>query len=246
MPCSHSENKTIVEERDTIKQHSTGVVKRLAGNIVVAFVDVDEVEVDEDLKLQALESALGKIDLKTRRRLDGLNVYLSPAVRCIAFLGTAQGRRTYTIFLGPQMLTKTAVMQTEAVSHVKGGTGHGRGVADQQYDAMRKPVLSPTRLVMGKDAYQTTKIAAKAMAVIVHEFGHLLHEANDPKKYWRLKKTDRDLVKDEFHTAMKVSQYALNGKLEFVAEVFTGRMFGAIYPPDVLSLYKSCGGIEIF
>jgi hypothetical protein len=40
--CEHTENDNIVEERNRIRQHSAGVVRRLAGNVVVVFVDVDE------------------------------------------------------------------------------------------------------------------------------------------------------------------------------------------------------------
>jgi hypothetical protein len=145
------------------------------------------------------------------------------------------------------MLRKTPTVQTGAATGVKGGIGQDRGVADQRYDAMRKPLVSPARLIMGKDAYQAAKVSAKATAVIEHEIGHLLHEANDPQRYWAFKKGVRnDLVKGEVDSAMKVSQYATRNKLEFVAEVFTGRMFGTIYPPDVLSLYRDSGGIEIF
>src|ERR1043166_5968722 len=219
MSCDHHDNDCIGEEQSKIKQHHAGVVRQIAGNTV--FVDVDEAH--EDIKVQALEAALAKLDVKTRRRLDGLNVYLGPAVRCVAYCGTLHGGRTYTIFLGDQMLIKTATLQTEAATGVKGGVGKGRGVADQRYDAMRKSKLSPARLMMGKDAYQTTKIAAKAMAVIVHEFGHLLHEANDPNQYWRLKNAKNDRLRDgEVQTATKVSYYPIDkqSRLEFVAEVF--------------------------
>jgi hypothetical protein len=133
---------------------------------------------------------------------------------------------------------------------VKGGYGAAeRGVADQQYDAKRKSVLNPSRIFSSKESYQAAKVNAKAVAVIVHEFGHLLHERLSSKAFWDLKqeKNVEGAANDRppANLAMLVSQYATKSKLEFTAEVFTGLIYGRHYAAPVIAQYQAYGGVDV-
>ena len=46
-------------------------------------------------------------------------------------------------------------------------------------------------------------------------------------------------------TASKVSEYATSQEIEFVAETFTGLVYGKKYDDDVMGLYKDLGGPEV-
>jgi hypothetical protein len=70
-------------------------------------------------------------------------------------------------------------------------------------------------------------------AVVVHEIAHNLHERQSPGYFW-------DEAKEMPNVEVartKVSQYSAVNRLEFVAEVFTGRAYGITYSNDVNSLY---------
>lgn len=87
-----------------------------------------------------------------------------------------------------------------------------------------------------------------------HELGHLRHQecANN---YKQMKKIEEFIdepvstITEEFvtntqiqETAKKVSDYAPESPLEFVAEVFAQLMEGKKFPDDVMALYKKYGG----
>ena len=248
MACEHDENASIATEKARLTKLERREPQRIAGTPVQ--LEVDATETCEQLKLTALGEAIGLVHARTGHLPGALSLYLGAPCRCIAYLGEDGGSRSYVMFLGDQMLVKTPVAQTEKQTGVKGGYGTAdRGVADQQYDAQRRNVLSPVRLMMGKEAYQGAKLHSKAVAVIVHELGHLFHEANDSEKYWALKtqKNVEGAANDRppADLAIQVSQYAAKSKLEFVAEVFTGLVYGKVYSPAVMSKYSEYGGMAM-
>jgi len=249
MACDHDENDDIQSELGRL----TGPVARtpaprIAGTPITLYVD--STEANEQLKLDALDEALGLVHARTGERFDGLTVYLGGPCRCIAYAGESGGDRSQVLFLGDQMLVKTATAMSEKASGVKGGYGAAeRGVADQRYDDQRKNVLNPTRLFASKASYQAAKLHAKAVAVIVHEFGHLLHERLHSGTFWNLKreKNVEGAANDRppATLAVQVSQYATKSKLEFTAEVFTGLIYGKHYAPAVISQYQEYGGVDV-
>lgn len=243
--CDHDENADIGSELARLTNPLQRKAVRIGGTAIDLHVSADETA--EQLKLDALEDALGLVLARTGIQLPALKLYLGANCRCIAYMGEAGGNRDYVLFLGDQMLHKTPVAMSEKASGVKGGYGtQERGVADQRYDAMRKKVLSPSRTFMGKDKYQARKVNAKAIAVIVHEMGHILHENGGGRQFWALKRNwgeeggggDRPPA----NLAVQVSQYATKSKLEFVAEVFTGLVYGQHYSPQVMQQYADYGG----
>jgi hypothetical protein len=74
-------------------------------------------------------------------------------------------------------------------------------------------------------------------AVVTHELGHNLHETADEGSFW-------DAVTNAVPEplANQVSNYATKNKLEFVAEVFTGRMYGRNYSQAIMARYAALGG----
>ena len=92
-----------------------------------------------------------------------------------------------------------------------------------------------------------------------HELGHLVHHKSisnfdELAKVEELKERGKEispLVKefttDKTHqaTAGKVSNYAKESPLEFVAETFAGLLDGKTYSDDVMALYKKYGGPSV-
>jgi hypothetical protein len=212
--------------------------------------------------LEVVKSALGKVLAATRIQLPLLYLYLCPKVRCIAFMGEAGGNRTYHMFLGDKVFQKTGAQLNAKASGIVGGMDGGiRGVADQMYDAKRKSTLNPTRWIMSKEDYQAAKANAKAEAVVVHELGHILQEKEHSEEFWTTKKNrgagggmgaefqEVGVKAKPTHAppklANQVSQYAGTGFIEFVAEVFTGLVYGKQYSKEVIEAYVSEGGVEM-
>ena len=83
-----------------------------------------------------------------------------------------------------------------------------------------------------------------AKAVVIHELGHNLHARNNPEMVL----SGSDLEKNYKMTdaSAKVSAYATKNPLEFVAEVFAGRIYGYPYGDDVMSKYEEWGGPRVF
>lgn len=75
---------------------------------------------------------------------------------------------------------------------------------------------------------------------VIHESGHAAHYQSAPTLYASLKGTA--LTEDETIIAAKVSKYATDDPLEFVAETFSILATGGKVPADVVSLYTSLGG----
>ncbi len=74
-------------------------------------------------------------------------------------------------------------------------------------------------------------------AVVTHELGHNLHELAADTVFW-------DAVTNQVPEPLsnQVSNYAGKNKLEFVAEVFTGMMYGRTYAQNVMTRYGALGG----
>jgi len=75
---------------------------------------------------------------------------------------------------------------------------------------------------------------------VVHEIGHAIHHYTSRVEWSR---DQLDLKEDAI--AGKVSRYAQTNAKEFVAETFTGLVYGKEYDDDVMGLYQSLGGPEV-
>lgn len=79
--------------------------------------------------------------------------------------------------------------------------------------------------------------------VIFHESGHLAHYVSNPHVYLQL--YGKKLSSKDILIAEKVSLYAGESKLEFIAEVFAGLVSGREFDDDIMKLYNSLGGVKI-
>ena len=78
-------------------------------------------------------------------------------------------------------------------------------------------------------------------AIVVHEIGHLLHEAEDDAAFWGPIPVFPDgLTPLEIY--QNVSAYAASNSKKLVAEVFLGRVFGVNYPGNIMDAYRDLGG----
>jgi len=100
-------------------------------------------------------------------------------------------------------------------------------------------LATPGRLPIGvatvKGGGSTTSYIT---AVCVHEIGHILHEISNPEFFWgpnANKPTPPAL-------GGQVSMYAGNNIKEFVAEVFTGLIYGERYNDAVMNAYVDYAG----
>lgn len=83
---------------------------------------------------------------------------------------------------------------------------------------------------------------------IYHEMGHYEHFKKDPDSYASLRMNPSIPYEDQMALMDEMaepSRYAMTQKLEFVAEVYAGRMAGETYPPTVMTLYEKWGGPEL-
>jgi len=244
MPCDHHENEQIGEELAKIPDEMLGA--EVEHGPCTITVRADPADTNAAAKLQSLTDALSLVEQKTHLHLDALRLYLGINVRCIAYMGESADDRSYVLFLGDQMTTKTPVTLSEKASQIKGGFGSAeRGVADQAYDKTRMSTLNPKRWWLGEAKYQQAKVTAKMTTVVVHELGHILHEREHSESFWTHKTTWGDEGRPPAQQASKVSQYATKSKLEYVAEVFTGLIMGIHYPQDVIDVYLQLGGVTV-
>ena len=77
---------------------------------------------------------------------------------------------------------------------------------------------------------------------IWHEMGHLLFYRAHPARYAAIR--SQPLTGSDLQTAQKVSLYAGNSALEFIAETFALLVEGKTPPADVLKLYNQLGGVH--
>jgi len=80
---------------------------------------------------------------------------------------------------------------------------------------------------------------------IHHEIGHILHIKNNPFLYI-VNCDEEKITTEELETMKKVSNYATKNKLEFIAEYIASRLEGRIFDEDVIELYRSLGGPNLF
>lgn len=83
---------------------------------------------------------------------------------------------------------------------------------------------------------------------MVHEIGHILHERNAGDVFFHGRGSIIQGLPDKQLTALavtKVSGYAKGSKKEFVAEVFTGLIFGMRFDPDVMGEYEKYRGPRV-
>lgn len=82
--------------------------------------------------------------------------------------------------------------------------------------------------------------------ILDHEMGHMLHKQSSPAIYEKLGKYYKTPANAVPLTVKKhVSKYGGTDKLEFVAEVYSGKVAGKTYPPAVERLYKELGGPKV-
>jgi hypothetical protein len=140
------------------------------------------------------------------------------------------------ILLGPKMWTPNPMVPGTAAG-LEGGLGQlgARGVANQVYDGTQRFFGNP-------------KQNAQATTIVVHEFGHLLHEVTNPGVFWAIKdEIQNGILASAFdpnwgNIATQVSHYATHNALEFVAETFAGRRSGKNYGLAVTNTYAALAG----
>ena len=170
-------------------------------------------------------------------RLPSLDFYLTSCVDVpnVAMKTYTAGTHTPVIFLGPKMWAKNVQMPKSAGAVVGGlGTAGPRGVADQAYDGTNRFFGNP-------------KQKAQGATIVIHELGHVLHEHLNPGIFWEEMAAVYALARSPnapawTNEANKVSAYAMNNPLEFVAEVFAGRLIGKVYPDTTIAAYDALGG----
>lgn len=86
--------------------------------------------------------------------------------------------------------------------------------------------------------FMSASVDLSGTGTVVHELGHAVHYAASPSSFHNLHFTQ--FAKGNT-IAEKVSGYATNPR-EFVAEVFTGLVYGRKFPQDVMDMYAAFGG----
>ncbi len=169
--------------------------------------------------------------------LPALDFYLCsdqtiPNVAMKTYVG---GNPTPVIFLGPKMWSKNPMTRGTDSMIVGGSNPLGpRGVADQVYDGTTRFFGNPKQKAQGE-------------TIVIHELGHVLHEINAPGIFWEEQQAAEQQKPSPNGTgwqnqSVDVSAYAGRNALEFVAEVFTGRIVGKTYPASVMNVYNALGG----
>ncbi|MCX5345592.1 glycosyltransferase [Streptomyces atratus] len=114
-------------------------------------------------------------------------------------------------------------------------------------DVVGNPLTN--KLAGNRYRYLSTELDPSGVGTMVHELGHFLHYANARAQYHDLAFTqfagrsgqDGDAVPHQAH-ALGVSAYAAGNPREFVAEVFTGLVYGKPFSPEVMRMYHGLGG----
>jgi hypothetical protein len=144
-----------------------------------------------------------------------------------AFVGDSDGnRKCYVVLSGKYWGTNQS-------SRVRAGQG-AVGVPNKIYDGASR-------------IFDRTRQKAFGTSMVVHELGHVLHEASDPDFFWSNKDPalkEKCTVKssDWIDQAVEVSLYATTSSVEFVAEFFAGTIAGIKYSNKVKDAYLRCGG----
>ena len=124
----------------------------------------------------------------------------------------------------------TSAAQYLAPNHMHLGAG---GLANPQEEMRKNPETG-----MDEPKFMSASVDLSGTGTVVHELGHAVHYATSPSKFHNLHFTHFAGGGD---IANKVSGYSTNPP-EFVAEVFTGIVYGRSFGADVIKLYAAFGG----
>lgn len=176
---------------------------------------------------------------KDIRRISPLTVMIHPGVICEACWWPEGPTGERVMFVGDKIFDENPVYANQSPIYGEGLNGK-RGIADQLREADILHELRGAMAVPGRSA----GAAVRGIAAVVHELGHFLHGAINPGDFWRYKSFgSQALVAPEI--GMQVSGYATKNPLEFVAEVFTGLIFGLRYSENVIAQYHGYGGFYL-
>lgn len=217
----------------------------IAGQHLRILVDGKAQRFDD--KYEALIHALKKISARCPNAFGGLpviDIYFTAEIGAEARWHPESPNGIPYLVLGDRTLFK--VNKVLSGQDLVSGMGHygPRGVADQLYDTRRIAKLSPLRWrAEFYGTYARAKQLEKAIAIIIHEFAHIIHGCRHGSKdsFWRYKRIDAPLT--PYILSTQVSSYThANNYNEFVAEVFAGCISGLKYSDTVMSLYRKCNG----
>ncbi|OOY33753.1 hypothetical protein [Solemya velum gill symbiont] len=200
-------------------------------------------------KLGALHRALSYVhhclpDAFSDLRLPILTVVFGEKVPCqVCWDNTPHGKEVY-LFLGDKMMFQyNKSLQDELFSSGEKGP---RGVCDQIYDDQKRFIENRALWCCCYSPHEQdyqSPVSAKATAIVVHELGHILHENNDKESFWQNNKIASPKVISA-DLARQVGSYVIgNNPNEFVAEVFTGLVYGKRYSEGIIKEYEKEGGV---
>lgn len=121
---------------------------------------------------------------------------------------------------------------------------------EKQYEYLQeiftKAKVNGKQLILPDD----TVLVRTPNHIIYHELGHINHRQIISKEQFANLKTKEKIAEwqnnpDIQATCSRISPYAKTSPVEFVAEVFAGLANGQKFHPDVMALYKKCGGAII-
>lgn len=173
-------------------------------------------------------------------RISPLTVYFLPPQPCEAYWQPEGPGGQRIMLIGDKIFEENQLYAGQDLVYGEGHRGK-RGIADQLRDVFIAGQIDGLVSAPARSPQQTLR----GMAVIIHEFGHFLHELTSPAVFWSLKKGGANDCYVPPALGMQVSGYSTKNPLEFVAEVFTGLVFGIRYSPDVIRQYRAYGGVEI-
>lgn len=107
---------------------------------------------------------------------------------------------------------------------------------------INNPISTKAMHDSSKFANLSTELDPTGVATIVHELGHAVHFSHTPSKFHGLWKTSFKEGSLALSAQQEVSQYGMKPR-EFVAEVFLGLVYGKTYPPKIIDIYQSFGGL---
>jgi hypothetical protein len=226
-------NRTLSEDVNAGGYDSNWTTTTVAVGACTITVKADKRDKHRKLKKTSVIKAVGRVQGKGFA-VPNFEVRLSgkSGVRCITYKSDAQGNDPPVMYLGSQITgTNKASPHNKGIVEGDMGTKGDRGVAHRLYDE-------------NKQFFGNPGLTAQAEAVVVHELGHILHEAQSSANFWREKISSKSIanVNGMAAAASGISQYALKGPLEFVAEVFTALVYGRTVSANSLRWYITLGG----
>lgn len=231
------ENKVVVSQLAKLGSIKSSNKKTVNGCTFVIQVAGDDP--NSESKSKGIVDAVTTVT-KAGKTVPNFTAYLSndDGVLTVAFIGNAAGAAEVKMFLGPSTGKYVCKIKDSGKTIPGGLAVYGkdmnrqRGMADIAYDGTSRFFGNP-------------KTKAHIETTVIHELAHILHEAASTSDFWDMKVNDSATVAKEsgwMAAATNVSQYATKNALEFVAEVFTGRLIGKTYSDDVNDAYSNLGG----